>query len=248
VIRSYFTATAGAITENRNLSVISNNMANIQTSGYKRDIPRDTTFAAKLLARLAMADSGTVGQEIFGRRVEETYTDFAPGGEETTERALDFAARGDGFFAVERADGTVFWTRNGEFALDEAGNLVHVRGGNVLDVNGVPIRLTGAGFTADSEGRLYENGRETAQIGLFATADLTALVKTEDGFFAAPADAAPQFAQTVIWQALERSNTNMTKEMSLALVSAREFQTYSRLMKMIDEVTGQTVSEIGRPV
>ncbi|MDR1603242.1 MAG: flagellar hook-basal body protein [Gracilibacteraceae bacterium] len=248
MIRSYFTATAGAITENRNLSVISNNMANLRTAGYKRDIPLDSTFAAKLLTRLAMADSGTVGQAVFGRRVAETYTDFTPGGQEATERALDFAVAGDGFFAVETAAGEVLWTRNGEFALDDNGFLVHVRGGNVLDVNGAPIQLNGAGFSADSEGRLYENGQEMAQIGLFATADQTALVRAGEGFFAAPEDAAPQFAQTVVWQALEQSNTNMTKEMSLALVSAREFQTYSRIMKMLDEVTGQTVSEIGRPV
>ncbi|MDR0433745.1 MAG: flagellar hook-basal body complex protein [Gracilibacteraceae bacterium] len=248
MIRGYYTATAGAITENRNLSVIANNVANLNTAGYKRDVPRDTTFAAKLLTRLAMADSGAVGQAVFGRRVEETWVDFTQGGFAATERTLDFAVRGEGFFAVEREDGAVLWTRNGEFALDADGNLVHVRGGNVLDVNGAPIRLGGADFTADSEGGLYENGQLTAQIGLFATADNAALLKAEDGFFTAPEDAVPQFAQTIVWQSLERSNTNMTKEMSLAMVSAREFQTYSRIMKMLDETTGQTVTEIGRPV
>ncbi|MDR1322359.1 MAG: flagellar hook-basal body protein [Gracilibacteraceae bacterium] len=248
MIRSYFTATAGAITENKNLSVLANNMVNTQTAGFKRDVPLDTTFATKLLTRLAMADSGSVGQAVFGRRVEETYTDFTQGGFLPTERALDFAVRGDGFFAVEREDGSVLWTRNGEFALDVDGNLVHARGGNILDTGGAPIRLNGTGFTADSEGGLYENGQLAAQIGLFSTEDLTALVKADDGFFIAPEDAAPQFAQSVVWQSLEQSNTNMTKEMSLAIVSAREFQTYSRIMKMIDETTGQTVSEIGRPV
>ncbi|MDR1962121.1 MAG: flagellar hook-basal body protein [Gracilibacteraceae bacterium] len=247
MIRSFFTATSGAITENKNLSVIANNMANMQTAGFKRDIPLDTTFAAKLLTRLAMADSGTVGQGVFGRRVEETYTDFAQGGFAPTERALDFAIRGEGIFAVEQ-DGAVLWTRNGEFALDGDGNLVHARGGNVLDVNGAPIRLAGADFAADGEGRLYEGGQEVAQIGLFAAEDAAELVKTGEGFFAEPEGGAPQFAQTILWRTLEQSNTNMTKEMSLALVSAREFQTYSRVMKMIDEMTNQTVTEIARPV
>jgi flagellar basal-body rod protein FlgG len=247
MIRSFYTATSGAITENKSLNVISGNIANVQTSGYKRDIPLSEDFAEKLLTRLAMADTGTVGEAVFGRTLSETYTDHSQGAFQETERTLDFALRGDGYFAVENEDdGEINWTRSGECYLDDAGYLRHVRGGYMLDDGENRIQLTGADFTVESRGYIIQNDEEVGRLGVYMTEDLEALQKTGVGFFTQPEDDYLLDAMEVMQGVLERSNTNMTQEMAAALVSARDFQTYSQVMKMIDTLTQQTVTEIAR--
>lgn len=245
LIRSYYTATSGVLTENKNLSVLSNNIANANTSGFKREVPLNNVFEEMRLNRIAAYDRAEIGDGAFMNIAEASYTDHTPGSFEQTGRTLDFAIQGDGYFTVLRNDGTTYLTRNGECYLDDQGFLNHVRGGSMLDDTGAPIYLGTDQFEVGSQGELYVDGEYIASLGIVGTQDNAALTKMDYGFFAEPDDMAAASNFKVASQYVERSNVEMSKEMSQAMVSNRHFQACSQVMKMLDELTRKTVNDLG---
>ena len=119
MIRSFFTATSGVITENRNLTVRSNNLANANTAGFKKDTPINSTFADMLLTRVGENDRAGIGAGAFMNVVQTPYTDYSQGSYEDTERPFDFAIQGDGYFSVMGDNDQIYLTRDGTFYLDE---------------------------------------------------------------------------------------------------------------------------------
>lgn len=245
MIRSYYTATSGVLTESKNLSVLSNNISNVNTSGFKREVPLNSAFEQMRLNRIAAIDSGEIGEGAFLNVAQASYTDHTPGSFEETGSTLDFAIQGDGYFGVLLEDGTTLLTRSGECYLDDQGFLNHARGGFLLDDSGTPIYVGTDNFEVGSLGEVSVNGEYIAKVGVFTTADQNALMKIDDGFFAEPDDMATAENYVVKWKCAERSNVDMSKEMSQAMVSNRHFQACSQIMKMLDELTRKTVNELG---
>lgn len=246
MIRSFFTATSGAITENKNLSIRSNNIANVNTAGFKKDTPINSTFGDMLLTRLNNDSSGIIGNGDFVNVAQTPYTDFSQGGFNDTGRNLDFAIIGDGYFSIQTEGGETYLTRNGEFFINNEGYLSHIRGGYVLDVDGAPIMMPGDDFTVSNQGDIQADGMYIARVGVSTVDDPTRLIKVDDGFFRSPDGATINAIPQVASKTLEHSNVNMTQEMTDAIASSRHFQTCSQAMKMIDEMTQKTVNEIAR--
>lgn len=142
----YYGATGGMITQFNRLDVISNNLANLNTNGFKRDdvvigdflrmvqghqdtlpIPDETKAAAKFINR-TMTRVPTIAEE---------YTDFSVGAMEHTENTLDFALKSPNtFFAVQTPNG-IAYTRNGSFSVSDDGYLVTQEGFHVLSRDGI---------------------------------------------------------------------------------------------------------------
>ncbi|WBY64333.1 MAG: Flagellar basal body protein [Thermocaproicibacter melissae] len=242
MVRGFYTLASGMLTKNRILNTVSNNVANTNTTGFKAQHLTQKTFGEMVASRLDSA-STEIGSLALGTTVDEAVTDFTQGSLNSTGRALDFAISGDGFFAVQTADG-VAYTRNGSFNLDAEGYLVLNGAGRVLGRNGQPIYLGTDNITSDGAGNLYINGAAAGSIGVFRFPDNAQLTIVGEGFFqgvGATADPQPQ----VVWQSLENSNTEMAAELTRGMTAQRGLQSCSQALKIYDTVLDKAI-DLGR--
>ena len=149
MMRSLYTAATGMIAEQTNVDTISNNLANVNTTGYKTE---RTEFKSLLYQNIqtrtttANGEQKPVGAQVgLGTRVAATMSMYTQGPLNASESPTDFAIEGDGFFAVRGADGDIYYTRNGNFtwSLDGNGNTILATqdAWPVLDRNGGVIRV-----------------------------------------------------------------------------------------------------------
>lgn len=247
MFRSYFTATSGALTDSRNLVVVSNNISNTGTSGFKRETPLSTTFSEMLVNRQLINDNEQIGTGYFTRLAVDSETDYSAGDFNSTENPLDFAINGDGYFQAQMPDGTVYLSRDGETKVNADGYLELQRGGLLLDVNRDPIFIGDGEVEVDKRGNVYVSGTFSGQIGIVRVTDTTQQEKINEGFFDVDeANLEPAENIELLWKTLELSNVDMTTEMTRAIAMQRSFQSNTQVMKIIDGLTEKTVNEIGR--
>jgi flagellar basal-body rod protein FlgF len=166
VIRGLYTGASGMVVQMQRLDTVSNNLANVDLNGYKRDQTILKAFPEILLRR--MNDNGVysfplgsvdttpiVGRLGTGAEVNEVYTVFDQGPLKQTENPFDLALEGRGFIAVRLPQGERY-TRNGAFLLSDEGYLVTKNGELVLGENG-PVRLKKNNFVIDQDGVIYQN-------------------------------------------------------------------------------------------
>lgn len=140
-----YIAASGMLAEMVRQEQISNQLANVNTPGYKSDRATQAGFGELLLQNTQTG--AAVGRLSLGVEIAETSTDLAPAGIHETGEPLDFAVEGEGFFAVRTAAG-VRYTRNGQFSTDAEGNLTDQQGDPVLGANGAPVKLRADGTIA----------------------------------------------------------------------------------------------------
>lgn len=207
---SIYTVGAGMAVQRARLEAISNNLANVSTTGYKADNAVAGTFPEILMflregrakvtaasARLAAGDVGSTGLThllgITGRGavVSDTVTDFKQGTLRQTGRTLDLALQGEGFFTVEAAGGRIY-TRDGAFNIDRDGYLVTSRGHKVMGENGpirLPERILDDGvnkLVIDEGGKITADGYEIDCLLITRFANKDVLTKYGDNYFIAP--------------------------------------------------------------
>lgn len=243
MVRGFYTLGSGLLTQNRKLTGISNNLANVNTAGYKRKEVSSTTFGNMVISRV---DSQTtpIGTLSLKTLADRTNIIHSQGTLKNTGRSLDFAIKGEGFFAVQGTNGTEY-TRDGSFNVDQQGYLA-LDGKRVLGANG-PIRVGTDQLSADSLGNLYVGGSAVGRLAVYNFNDYNALTLNADGMFSA-AGGAPALAQSpnLGWKMLEGSNVDPAKEMTDALAAQRELQGCSQAIKMYDQVLARAVTEIGK--
>lgn len=251
--QGFYKLASGMLTQSRNLNVISNNMTNIQTAGYKSDTMVSTTFDEELLRR--MANTGDNNPTAMGMismitSAEQTYTDFEQGSFKATEGIYDFALSGKGFFCVQTADGERY-TRNGAFYVDEQGYLSLAEAGRVLSQNGQPILIQNENFTVDQAGTISYNGQVYGQLKIVDFEDYGQLHKEDNGLFSTEQTAVSVFntannQTAVVWQSLEESNVDLVEEMTNMMSAQRALQSAAQLLKMYDTIMSKSSTEIGK--
>jgi len=151
---------SGALAQEKRLEVISNNLANVNTGGFKRDLPifeSETPIAPDPLNRAPVQPTPAFG--VLG----EVFTDFSPGPLRETGEPLDLAIEGDGFFAIGTPEG-VRYTRNGSFTLNREGAIVTKQGHPVLSGTDPIILPPGGGIIrVDTEGKVFVQPIEAAR-------------------------------------------------------------------------------------
>ncbi len=175
MVRGWYTAASGMNAQQHRMDQISNNLANVDTTGYKRDQSVHKAFPELMLRRLnddgvrSVPLSGAdpvigsfdrapvVGRLGTGVEQNEVYTDFAQGSVRETHNDFDLALEGDGFFLVETPQGERL-TRDGSFHLGPEGLLVTDQGYPVLGENGY-IRIKENNFDIDEDGIVFHNAR-----------------------------------------------------------------------------------------
>ena len=265
MMRGFYTAASGMFAQQRRTEMLTNNMANANTPGYKADQSSVRAFPEMLLrrfdapssqagGRVALPMNRLVGSLNTGTYLQEVSPRFTQGDLRQTDRQTDLAltdaAGGTVFFTVDQ-NGDTKYTRNGSFTLDPEGLLTTGSGWPVLDENGNRIRLASDQFTVDSNGVIREGGAEVARLGIAVANNPLELIKegsglyrTEDGN-ALPA--ANQNAQYSVSQGfVEGSTVDVSRSMTDMLAAYRTFEANQKILQAYDRSMEKAVNEIGR--
>ena len=246
MVSGKYSALSGAITREQTIANISNNLANISTTGYKR---ANVSFESVLKGE----KQATEAKGINYNRINNSFTDFSPGAIRQTDDPLDVTIHGEGFLKVQGPNGTLY-TKRGDLAIDGQGLLTTSNGLSVLDdADGeITIPDTESSKIAFSDsGAIYTLGEqgartEVGQLGIFNIADQTKLKRESDTTFSLE-DAAleiPDEGSRIIQGSLELSNVNMASEMTKMIDSYRTFETYHKVLKSYSTI-GEQQTELG---
>ena len=246
--KGFYNLTSAMLTHQQNLNVIGNNMANISTAGFKQGRYTATTFDDVIYSRVGNKDGegSEIGRQSYIRAASQIYTDYTQGVMEPTGLPWDFAISGEGFFAVQKPDGEIAYTRMGNFALDAEGYVTLPGYGRVLAPDKSLIRLSSDKIHTDGGGRLlYDVGGAAGQLGVFRFEDTAPLEQDERGLFTG-ADGIAMNEPELLNGYLERSNTDMVRQMTEMITVQRSLQSAAQLSKMYDQLMTKATNEIGR--
>jgi flagellar basal-body rod protein FlgF len=243
MVRGFYTLGSGILTQSRILSGVSNNLANVDTPGYKKKEVSTSTFGDILISRVdsKITPIGTLGAI---STADKTNVIHSEGTLKTTDRTLDFAVQGEGFFGVQSQNGLVY-TRDGSFSVDNEGYLTLNNVGRVVGQNGA-IKVGTDNFTADSQGNITVNGNKVGTIAVYNFADYNNLKITQAGMYTAAGGATLMQNPSLLWKSLEGSNVDSAEEMTDALAAQRNLQSCSQAVKMYDQVLQKAVTDIGK--
>jgi len=197
-----YAACAGLVAQSQALDLAANNLANINTTGYKGQFPSFHSLLAS-----ADAVSNPVAQAVndFGV-LGDSRTSLVQGNLERTANDLDFALEGDGWFAVQASSGRLY-TRNGSFHVDTTGRLVTTEGNPVLGAEG-PVTIPTGKLSVSANGTISVDGALAGQLRIVDFPSGTALTAEGGSYFSAPAGSERAGTAQVVQGALENSNVN----------------------------------------
>lgn len=257
MMKSLLTAATGMEAQQFNIDTIANNLANVNTNAFKRS---KASFHDLLYQTLkAPGQSSTSGSVVpsgiqIGSGVKLSSVDkmFAEGASKVTKNPFDFMIEGDGFFKVQKDDGTIAFTRDGHFSKDNAGRLVTSDGYPVLPEINIPADAKD--FTVGYDGTVtVKVAGQTQDLGQIEIADFinpTGLVSMGGNLFTPsrasgdPIEGVPnQNGMGRIAQAqLEGSNVNIVEEMVNMITGQRAYEVNSKVIQTGDQMLQTTTN------
>ena len=253
MIRSLYTAVSGMIANENKQNTVVNNMTNANTIGYKADNLVTKSFNDVLIQnQQKVGDRNYVTRKIgkmsLGVAIDGVHTRFDQGDFKQTDIRSNFAINGNGFFAVQTANG-IKYTRDGQFSVNNQGNLINSSGDLVLGINNNgtlgPINVGNSDFVLDANNNIVINGISNQRLAIADFADYTKLGKIGDNYYEANEN--PTFIQGNVKQGfLETSNVNILNEMVDMISVMRNFETNQKFVNMIDESLNKAANQIGK--
>ena len=238
-----YAAVSGNLAAMRRLDIISNNLANVNTAGFKKDKMTFEGLLAGATNPPAVPQASTADPIL---QKENIYIDYSSGPITQTGNPLDLALNDDGFFAVATPDGTAY-TRQGNFRLSADGTLVTLDGYPVQGQGG-SIRIQGNRIEIDAKGLIVVDGTPAGTISLVDFEKPYNLTKIGSTLFV-PADQQEprQSVTTQLSQGhLEGSNVESISEMVQMIETNRYFEACSKVIKNFDDIAAKAANEIGR--
>lgn len=243
--RGVYTAAMGMLADLTKMDVLSNNLANVETNGYKADSPAFRTYMEKEIYRIKpepenrRSEVKSIGKVEQALVVDEVRTLFTEGNLEQTNIGTHLAIDGTAFFAVNR-NGTAYYTRNGEFVVDNNRRLVNTQGYSLLDTNGNEITFPENG-SIDESGNVFDgNGNVVAKIGVY---DLSNARKVGDTLFTGDVQQPNEFR--ILTGFVEKSNVNAVREMVKMIEAQRHYDTVSKTIYVHDELLNKVINNVG---
>lgn len=264
-VQTLYTAATGMEALETKLDVIANNMANINTTGFKKDRANfeDVFYRQYRLPGAEDAD-GTrtaTGVEVgLGTRVSSTQSDFKQGSFQTTNNPLDFAVEGDGFFQVQLPSGGPLYTRSGNFNLNATGQLVlgSASNGYLLEPNiTVPPEATAIVVSSDGQVQYSTQGTTTlttiGQLQLAKFVNPDGLLKLGDNLYQKTAASGDETVGSpgtdgfgsIRQGFLEASNVEPVNELIDLITTQRSFELNSQVVQAGDQIM-QIVANLRR--
>lgn len=252
MLNGLYTATSGMLQQERRLDVISNNLANINTVGFKKETP---TFETYLREGKKFPET-IIRESLYNKTINSAVSlahigvDFSSGNLKETGKTFDLAlSNPNAFFAIDTPFGVKF-TRAGNFMLDENRALVTQEGFKVISTNvqnNDGIIIPNGKVSINEDGQIYVDNLLVDAISIVEFENLENLQKTGYNLFTAlntlPIDADNP---GVMQGYLEMSNINPLTEMVNMISSQRAFETYQKVIRTIDTLNDRAANELGK--
>jgi len=254
---SMYSALFGAMSQEHRLNIIANNLANVNTTGYKQDrFAFENTMIEFAHDRIMQPVNSLRDPELFPKpvhlskvRLADERVDFSQGGMKDTGGPLDLAIMGQGFFKVQTEVGE-FYTRNGNFQVNPDGTLVTSQGFPVL-AGGGPVQIpANAQVRVDATGAITANGEDLGQLDVVTLDDLTAMRKYGNNLFTideqSDAQEIPAEDAQVAQGYLEQPNVNVVEEMVNMIEAHRAFEAYQKVISTSSETDKNVIMKVGK--
>jgi len=254
-----YTAASGALVAQSAVDVIANNLANVNTAGFKRTLLQVQAQPQRDLYRIQTdpSQSGTAGVGVqqrigalgTGAQIYDTPADYAQGAIAATGNDLDVALSGPGFIAVRDGNGNVRYTRDGAFLRDQNGFLTAQNGDRVLGRNATPIVLPASGkVQIGRDGTVSVDGRAYDNVGIVEFANTAALRPEGANRFADTGAGGVRAARntTTLQGSLEKSNADVIRSMVDLIANERWFDANEKSIQTQDDAVARATSVVGR--
>lgn len=263
MVRGLYTSASGALVAQSQVDNIANNLANVNTTGFKQTVLQVQAAPSFNIFRIQTDPGQTarsplpgvpvaqyVGPLGTGSNVYDTPTDFQQGALASTGNRLDLAITGNNgaFFTIQTPNG-VRYTRNGEFVRDASGYIRTQDGNALLGTNGAPIQLQDQGeVDIANDGTITQNGVNVGQLMLTQFNSLRNLRPEGTNNFAPSgnAGAAPAAGASVQQGFLEKSNGNVVRSMVDLITAERWFDMNEKSIKTQDDATQAAIMQVAK--
>lgn len=257
MVKGLYTAYTGMLNEQHRMDVLTNNLANADTNGFKKEGATSQSFDAILAYKIKDSSEGThlsrrLGVNHPGVKIGEGYTDFSQGPIKSTGNTYDLALTDSGFFAVEftnkAGETSIKYTRDGDFTLTENGRLVTRDGDPVLDVNGSPIEINQLlPVEINSSGQIIQDGRVVATIQITDFENYDYLERYGENYFQPIEGAQEKEAAAEIRSGyLETSNISVVTEMVNMITVARAYESNQKVITTYDSTLEIAANQLGK--
>ena len=253
LLNSFNSGVSAIKTFSKSLEVIGDNIANVNTTGFKGSRVTNQDNFSETLVRSSPTNGAIPGANSMqigsGTNVASISQQFTQGVLSTTGGPTDLGITGKGFFKVTDSDDNEFFTRAGDFRLDDLGNLL-TNGGLKVDVDGAKPIINVDSFSIGTDGTIttYANGVKGAagKINLFSFTNPNALKREGENllsnFNVAAGAATADTTSEIIQGTLELSNVDLNQEFSDLIIAQRAFQAGSRVITVSDSVMEEIVN------
>ena len=258
MVKGLYAAYTGMLNEQNRLDVITNNLANSDTNGYKKEGATSQAFDSVLAYKIKDASEASklaknIGTMNLGVKIGENYTDFSQGSFKVTGNDLDLAISGNGFFTVEftNKDGetSTKYTRDGAFSMLSSGYLVTKDGDYLLDDTGSRIRIDPTqDVVVDTQGHVIQSDTTLATIGVADFEDYDYLEHYGENYFdtvdGATRNTMPEYS---IYQGyIEASNVQVVQEMVEMISVQRQYESNQKIITTTDDTLEIASTQLGR--
>ncbi len=269
-MKNIWVSISGQLAQQRKIETIANNVANANTSGFKRDevvFKEHLTALDKGLEDIDLPSKEFKPEDFYRSqgaqnsfvKVDRTYTIHEQGQLSPTGNKFDMALSGKGFFEVQTPNG-LRYTRNGNFNLDSQGKLVTLDGYPILaksESNGdiesryikIPAETRIKDLSITNDGSIFINGEMNNQLSVVEMQDIHALKKEGNSLYINNGgdENIKRDINTLVYQGFtEQSNVNAIKEMSELIRAHRHFENIQKAIQTYDSISGQAVNDIAK--
>jgi flagellar basal-body rod protein FlgG len=252
--RAIYPILSGAVAQEKQLQVFANNLANVNTAGFKQDqqgfrglLARANSTAASssssnsLASMISVRPAGPT-ERVFAE-ANAVHTAFEPGRIRITGNPLDVALQNNGFFEVKTADG-VRYTRNGIFSLDNQRRLVTNLGHPVMGTKG-EIKVPPGNIQINAEGAIQVDGNPIGTIKVVEFPENQMPQKFAEGLFIGGQPTVSLRPQVQSGH-IEESNVNSLSEMVKMIQGMRSYESAQKLIQTLDHMTDTAIQDLGR--
>jgi len=238
MLRGIYSASSGLDTSRDRMTVISNNIANINTVGFKKDVFLTKSFA-EILGK-------GISNEV--PVIDKIATDFTPGNLQHTGNINDIAIDGNGFFTISKGDETLY-TKRGVFKVNAQGILMAENGYKVMGKNG-PVHVGNSEYRVSEKGEVFVGGKKIDELDIVEFKKTNLLEKVGFSFFKNIGQASSPDTSSIIRQEyLEESNVNSigaVVEMISLMDMTRFAEAQQKTIQMQDDTLRKSVNEVGQ--
>lgn len=257
MVKGLYAAYTGMIHQEHRMDVLTNNLANVNTNGFKKEGATAQAFDDVLALKIKDTSVGyhlasKLGMNNPGVKIGEGYTDFSQGSIKATDNPFDLALTDAGFFVIEftnkAGESSIKYTRDGNFTMNTDGELVTQDGDYVLGTDGKHIKVDPLKQTVvNISGQVIQDGKVVGQIQVADFEDYDFLERYGENYFQTVEGATEKESSAKIYQGyLEGSNISVVDEMVNMITVQRAYESNQKVITTIDSTLDIAANQLGK--